>query len=53
MPIFKPTHRRTIYDEVISKICKYLAHPSVIDPIKQCIQPFKLEICSCPLSPMT
>ena len=35
---------RTIYTEVISKICRYLLHPSVMDPIKECLQPFKREV---------
>jgi hypothetical protein len=35
---------RTIYTEVISKICRYLLHPFVIDPIKECLQPFKSEV---------
>ncbi|KAF8121160.1 hypothetical protein EV363DRAFT_1302449 [Boletus edulis] len=34
----------TIYDEVVSQICKSLAHPTVIDPIKRCLQPFKPQV---------
>ncbi|KAF8427113.1 hypothetical protein L210DRAFT_865517 [Boletus edulis BED1] len=34
----------TVYTEVIAKVCKRLAHPTVIDPIKECIQPFKREV---------
>lgn len=35
---------RTIYDEVIAKICRWLVHPTLIDPIKACLQPFMPEV---------
>lgn len=38
------TITRVIYEEVISKLCNYVLHPSVLDPIKECLQPFKREV---------
>ncbi|KAF8119387.1 hypothetical protein EV363DRAFT_1199073, partial [Boletus edulis] len=35
---------RTIYTEILAQVCKRLSHPTVIDPIKHCIQPFKQEV---------
>ncbi|KAG9308132.1 hypothetical protein JVU11DRAFT_12486 [Chiua virens] len=42
----RPRHRngRTIYEKVVSKLCKQFIHPRTLDPILACVKPFKPEV---------